>query len=103
MGDGSEMGSGSGGGVLSSVNLDSVHLDQLPAYEDGSGRPPSASAPSRERREDGRLRDSGVGVSRDNGAFSPPSEPPPGYEETQRESVADELERRLRSSEGKID
>jgi len=102
VGDGSEVGSGSGGGVLSAVNLDSVHLDQLPAYEDGGGRPPSVSAPSRGGRDGGRLRDSGVGVSPDNGAFSPPSEPPPGYEETQRESVADELERRLRSSGGKI-
>ena len=103
VGDGSEAGSGAGGGVLSSVNLDSVHLDQLPAYDDGGGRPPSASAPPPGGRDEGRLRDSGVGVSPDNAAFAPPSEPPPGYEETQRESVADELERRLRSSGGKID
>ena len=101
VGDGSSTGARSGSGGLAGVDLDSVHLDQLPAYEDGEGRPPSASVPSHGGKNGELVRDDGAGVSAEDrgperGPFTPPSEPPPGYEETQRESVADELERRLR-------
>jgi len=97
VGDGTEVNAGRGGGGLSGVNMDSVHLDELPAYEDATGdRPPhirteeplidlSVSPPSTER-------------SPRNQQFSPPAEPPPGYETVQSQSVADELERRLRGS-----
>ena len=57
-----------------------VHLDELPTYEDAGGQPAG-------------------GVVRPAVADLPvdpqPSEPPPGYEETQREIVASELERQL--------
>jgi hypothetical protein len=98
------------------VNLNNVHLEDLPAYEEstqhtrvpnplpsppmdssavggvGLGGPvvaapeplsPQASSPlSSPRQED----------------FQPPSEPPPGYEEVQRSSIVDELERQMRDS-----
>lgn len=109
-GDGSETNGGSGAGALDGVDLNAVHLDELPAYEDQSGRPPSHNASATEelsgsRNEVNGQRDSGVAVSppvsspREN-AFEPPNEPPPGYEEVQVESVAEQLERRLRSSGG---
>lgn len=108
-GDGSESGGGRGAGALAGVNLDTVHLEDLPAYEapeqglaPGPAEPLPSPLPSR---------DSGIGVSPESArkptpqtspreeTFSPPAEPPPGYEEVQRESIVDELERRLRSAE----
>jgi hypothetical protein len=101
VGDGSESSAGRGGGALASVNLDSVHLDELPAYDAATaprdmlanhegppplelnGAPQSPGQPSRDE------------------PFSPPAEPPPGYETVQNQSVADELERRLRGSTSK--
>jgi hypothetical protein len=95
--------------------MNNVHLEDLPRYEEsrqharvadplpsppmdsttfggvGAGGPviaapvptsPQASSPmSSPRQED----------------FQPPSEPPPGYEEVQRGSIADELERQMRN------
>lgn len=108
-GDGSESGGGRGAGALAGVNLDAVHLDELPAYEESGQSPqPGLAAPLATPLAP---RDSGIGVSpqsaiqpspqqspRDE-TFSPPAEPPPGYEEVQRDSIVDELERRLRSAE----
>jgi hypothetical protein len=99
VGDGTETNAGTGGGALASVNLDSVHLDELPAYDaataprdllaDTQAPPPlvdlteAPQSPGRSSRDE---------------PFSPPAEPPPGYETVQNQSVADELERRLRGS-----
>ena len=109
-GDGTELGDGRGGGALAGVNLNSVHLDELPAYEDsrqhavvGSSDPlpsppparDSVVSPSSPERGD---KSSPVQSPREE-TFQAPSEPPPGYEEVQRESVADELERRLRGAD----
>ena len=82
-GDGSESGRGRGGGALAAVDLAAVHLDQLPAYEEAGAQGETQTAT--ESRSEG---------------FEPPVEPPPGYEEVQRETVEDELERRL--SAGRI-
>ncbi len=99
VGDGTETNAGIGGGALASVNLDSVHLDELPAYD-------AATAP-RELLTDSRAPPPLVdltevsqspGRSNRDELFSPPAEPPPGYEIVQNQSVADELERRLRGS-----
>lgn len=69
------------------VNMASVHLDQLPAYESPrSPRSDQAPPPSSSNREN----------TQENGGE--PMEPPPGYEEVQQQSVANELEERLRQS-----
>ncbi|KAJ9635123.1 hypothetical protein H2199_008609 [Coniosporium tulheliwenetii] len=89
-GDGSESGGGRGVGGLAGVDLNNVHLDELPAYEASGGMPLSgpSTAPTSPAPENAR--------SSHQEAFSPPAEPPPGYEEVQRESVVDEVELRLR-------
>ncbi|KAJ5732737.1 hypothetical protein N7493_004218 [Penicillium malachiteum] len=75
---------------LRGVDLAAVHLEELPAYE--GPRNPEPSAP----------------VSTNDALSAPPNnqrasvlgpepmEPPPGYEEVQQQSVANELEERLR-------
>ncbi|KAF2866884.1 hypothetical protein BDV95DRAFT_631400 [Massariosphaeria phaeospora] len=102
-GDGTETGDGRGAGALSGVNLNSVHLEDLPTYEDSPrharvpdplpGSPVTAESTVAESFSDSA---SPLG-SPEQESFQPPSEPPPGYEEVQRDSIADELERRLRS------
>lgn len=65
------------------VNMASVHLDELPAYEGPQGGPaPPAASEGRQAQETGQE----------------PMGPPPGYEEVQQQSVANELEERLRRS-----
>ncbi|KAF2449266.1 hypothetical protein P171DRAFT_480362 [Karstenula rhodostoma CBS 690.94] len=107
-GDGVES-DGRGAGALGGVNLSSVHLEDLPAYEDTRGHakvPEGMPSPPVGR---GSVGTQGTGSTanrsspplgspRQEGFQAPPSEPPPGYEEVQRGSVADELERRLRGS-----
>lgn len=107
-GDGVE-GDGRGAGPLSGVNLASVHLEDLPAYEERGAHvrvPDNLPTPPLGR---GSVGTQGTGSTanrsspplgspRQEGFRAPPSEPPPGYEEVQRGSVADELERRLRGS-----
>lgn len=66
------------------VNLASVHLDELPAYE-GSRNDPVPPAVSESRRGP-------------QEAGTEPSGPPPGYEEAQQQSVANELEETVRRS-----
>ncbi|KAF2754730.1 hypothetical protein EJ05DRAFT_131527 [Pseudovirgaria hyperparasitica] len=101
-GDGSETGRGLGGGALAGVNLDAVHLDELPAYEPGSGVPvpPEQVVEQQEAmRRDSEILSGSTGPNSPRvpaAPFTPPAEPPPGYEEAQMDSVADELERRLR-------
>lgn len=109
LGDGSETGRGRGGGALAGVDVSAVHLDQLPAYEEAGGSvsvaaapppvlysaaPPAPPAPpvappTHVQSEQGAANPHSQHV------FGPPAEPPPGYEEVQRETVEDELERRL--------
>lgn len=92
-----------GGGPLAGVNMDAVHLDELPTYQD-SGRdelapqppPPvpsrspiqrEAPAPSFEEVVEGR-----APAQRQS---TPPTDAPPGYEETQQQSIEREFEARL--------
>ncbi|KAF1991940.1 hypothetical protein K402DRAFT_399889 [Aulographum hederae CBS 113979] len=117
-GDGSEQGGGQGG-VLPGVNMGNVHLDELPAYE-AEGRSVPLPQPIDVRGASGAghgipsmpvERDSDLGPEMPQSqrspdvrspvqqTFSPPAEPPPGYEEVQSQSVADELERRMRRSQ----
>lgn len=85
-----------------------VHLEDLPAYEDRRDGDAVESAP----REDGR---SGPAIVAPQATspqhtsplaspaatqFQPPDEPPPGYEEVQRDSVVEELERQARRISG---
>jgi hypothetical protein len=94
---------------MGGVNLDSVHLDQLPAYEEaraspgaplahGSPPPQAYNTRGNEQRPpaDGYRRPSNSPPQSfgDSSVQAPPG-PPPGYEEVQRQSVAYELERRL--------
>ena len=75
------------------VNLSSVHLDELPAYEG-----PQGSDLGGARREN----EGSSSTSHGNTGQVPdysgpePAEPPPGYEEVQSQSVAHELEESLR-------
>lgn len=88
-------------GFLNGVNMDSVHLDQLPTYEASGqdrvapediitapsvGNMPSNTeiAPSSLTTAQGR-----------SDTAAPPLDAPPGYEEAQQRSVEQELERRL--------
>jgi hypothetical protein len=125
-GDGQDLNGGQGPGPLGAVNLANVHLDELPAYEGPGMSTSIAPQPSSTVQQPtprrpqnaqpfppnwtGQLRDSGVVIpsNEDSGntpssnqtsstqRFEPPSGPPPGYEEVQQHSVADELERRIR-------
>jgi WW domain-binding protein 2 len=95
--------------TLNGANMPNVDLEDLPAYQEESDGPllspvspisrviPAQPIPTQ--------RDSGVAVEDDrpqpkpSNGFQPPSEPPPGYEEAQRQGVQEEMERRL--SEGR--
>jgi len=98
--DAGETGNSMGPGALAGVNLDHVHLDELPAYEASRNDAvaemvngiPSPPLPQ------GSTFGSPPQMSPQQESFQPPTEPPPGYEEVQRDSVVEELERRLRIS-----
>jgi hypothetical protein len=87
------------------INMNNVHLDELPAYEESRQHArvedPLPSAPV-ERRESVAAPQPTSPVHRSSPMVSPqatnfpPSEPPPGYEEAQRDSVVEELERQAR-------
>lgn len=71
------------------VNLSGVHLEELPAYDgprDGGSTSQSNEGPSSTSHDSQAPPYSGP----------EPAEPPPGYEEVQQQSVANELEERLR-------
>ena len=77
------------------MEVGNVHLDDLPRYEEhqqavSAGAPPVVSAAPQSP--------TSVQSSPLQETFSPPAGPPPGYEEVQRGSIAEELERRLRST-----
>lgn len=100
---------GSRNAHFTTVNLDSVHLDQLPTYEaSGHDRmaplqqvePETGFRPSAEQSFDPTIlnhqtpaADATTAHDRDSGA--PHVGEPPGYEETQQQSVQEALERRL--------
>ncbi|KAL1965059.1 hypothetical protein VTN77DRAFT_6119 [Rasamsonia byssochlamydoides] len=89
--------------LAGAVDFSNVHLDELPAYEGPSDDPPIPAYP-------GNSHDTDIGVppadaskppppfgeEREGAPFEPPTEPPPGYEEVQQQSVAHELENQLR-------
>jgi hypothetical protein len=110
-GTGTEAGSRGMGGL----NLNNVHLEDLPAYEesrqharvpdplpsppmDGPGSSSMASPVIAAPEPLSPRRSSTLSSPRETN-FQPPSEPPPGYEEVQMNSIVDELERRVRSEE----
>ncbi|KAF2277098.1 uncharacterized protein EI97DRAFT_432713 [Westerdykella ornata] len=107
-GDGSETGGGRGGGALAGVNLDNVHLEDLPAYEESPRQPqhsfptspvttsvPAVSSPATVQSQSASPPDD----PHTQDSFVPPSEPPPGYEEVQRESLIDAIRENLRFGE----
>ena len=81
---------------VSGVNYENVHLDQLPAYEE------ALSAPAPPPLQNAATEQSGPPISQSRSqepslqSQSVPAEPPPGYEEAQRDTVAESLEQRLR-------
>lgn len=93
------------GAGLSGINMDSVHLDELPSYEN-SGSDTMAPADQIRSAASINLMDTAVPSTSGQDAAQPnlrsqdqnpggPSDAPPGYEETQQQSVQAELERRL--------
>jgi len=108
-GDGSQTSTrrGGAGGV---VDFSLVHLDELPAY-DGPGDSQMGSNPqapayseipvgnqARAHSDDAQRSQSSPVDDLSGSRFDPPTEPPPGYEETQQQSVVEALENRLRLS-----
>lgn len=90
------------------VDYNSVHLEQLPAYEDpGVSVPTSQSIPQARSQAPLTANNDSIGftpepeqVGQNNTSqVAPPAEPPPGYEETQRDNVAEALDRSIRSRE----
>lgn len=99
-------------GIDETVAAGNVNMEDLPAYEDTRQHtrvpeeplsPPASAGPGATNvgepvaaatvpEADTPQRSSPLQSPR---PFQPPSEPPPGYEEVQRSSIADELERRL--------
>lgn len=84
-------------GFIGGVNMESVHLDQLPTYE-GSRNDRVAPAPIELPRE--AVAEIAVPTpvrpaTQTQASFIPPPEAPPGYEETQQRSLQEELDRRL--------
>ncbi|KAI9884170.1 MAG: ubiquinol--cytochrome-c reductase subunit 6 [Watsoniomyces obsoletus] len=108
VGDGSA--TGRGGVGLSGINLAAIDLEQLPAYEEARNAPapslvpPLVSLATDEPPQSGQhasvgSEDASEGLGSPTEASPPensaPSEPPPGYEEVQRASVAMALENRI--------
>lgn len=103
-------GSSSAGVAMNVANAANVNLEDLPAYQEESDGPliaPTAAAAIVVSQHSSPVlqqqRDSGVSVDDDrpqpkptDNAFSPPDEPPPGYEETQMAGLQNELDARLR-------
>lgn len=101
-------GTGSSRAAMNGVDTTNVNLEDLPAYREESDGPliaPVAAPAAAQPVAQPTARDSGAGSGdtrpqpkpTDN-AFSPPDEPPPGYEEAQMAGLQDEMDRR--ESEG---
>ena len=90
------------GGALGGVNMDSVHLEQLPTYEaarqdraaDPNLMPGPSPATSDEHSGASSIQPAGVGQSQSNN-MPQHTDVPPGYEETQQQSAREQLESRL--------
>ena len=85
-------------GGTTGMNMDAVHLDQLPTYEasnhDRTALPTEAHQTTLSRPEAASLQPRpALAASRPPAAE--PSDAPPGYEETQQQSVQEEVDRRL--------
>lgn len=94
------------------VNMNNVHLEDLPAYEESRQHtrvpdplpspplesPVAQSQPAVVAPQPTSPQQSSPLASPQQATFQPPSEPPPGYEETQRSSLVDELERQVRDN-----
>ncbi|THX44477.1 hypothetical protein D6D02_01404 [Aureobasidium pullulans] len=96
-GDGSEAGRGRGGDALAAVDVANVHLDDLPAYEETGSTIPMPQPHAQPVTLSATTQATRSPESHAPEVFTPPAEPPPGYEQVQRETVEDELERRLSS------
>lgn len=85
---------------LRDVNLSSVHLDELPAYEETREGTRAPSGHSNQEEQGASSSTSRTADTSQDPPYSGPEpiEPPPGYEEVQQQSVANELEERLRRS-----
>ncbi|KAI6934703.1 hypothetical protein KC355_g16032, partial [Hortaea werneckii] len=103
-------GSGSSRTAMNGMDVSNVNLEDLPAYQEESdgplispvGPPPAVVATSQQSNAQ---RDSGIAVEEErprskptDADFGAPTEPPPGYEETQIQGLQDEMDRR--ASEG---
>lgn len=88
-------------GFLNGVNMDSVHLDQLPSYEDSGHDRIASSEPTpavvRPVSPDQGNAPSQDGPSTREETAQSPVDAPPGYEETQQQSVQEALDRRFSS------
>lgn len=85
---------------LGGVNMDTVHLDELPSYENsGHDRvatiPDTVSASAEQQNQPART-EAVQDVEQVNSA-RPPNDAPPGYEETQQNSIQEEIDRRFAS------
>lgn len=87
--------------ALGNLNLDTVHLDELPTYqESGHDRiaPDHAAEPADLLESPGGFSPV-VTQERSSAEIQPPPDAPPGYEETQQQSLQAELDRRLSGTE----
>ncbi|KAJ9200979.1 hypothetical protein DTO164E3_3728 [Paecilomyces variotii] len=90
------------------IDYSAVHLEELPAYDSPGHAPaePNHASPSSVPLSGSAVHPPGqdemppppVDNIATEDRFEPPTEPPPGYEEVQQQSVAHELESRLRSA-----
>ncbi|EFR03806.1 hypothetical protein MGYG_06806 [Nannizzia gypsea CBS 118893] len=101
-GDGAQVGTGRDGGAFGVVDFANVHLEDLPAYESANTTTTTSNnnnnitttttATATTTTGSGTPADSRSGRQ----SFETPTDPPPGYEEVQQQSVASELETQLR-------
>ena len=116
-GDGADTGRGSGGSALDMVNMNNVHLEELPRYEESAatrqvpvpamvdaqqqGTAPTESATNLvPANDDGPVHETNDRPLRRRASdveapYQSPSDPPPSYENVQREVIEDEFSRRL--------
>jgi WW domain-binding protein 2 len=96
--------SGQGRGPMAHVNMDAVHLDELPTYQDSrldelapQPAPPEPRSRLPVQQEDPAPSFEEVvqGRTPPQRQSAPPTDAPPGYEETQQQSIQQEFEARL--------